>query len=122
MSQFIRPSAHREKTRGNRQLCGVGVGPTKGLSEKSLNRSLSSINIHYNHTLTRALSSTSGRRTGLVIFYQPEVVLNSYLESGMKYTRTCEMVILQEVKNEAETTRNGTKVAKARKIICSGCC
>ena len=50
------------------------MGPTKGLSEKSLNRSLSSIHIHYNHTLTRALSSTSGRRTGLIIFNSPEVV------------------------------------------------
>ena len=39
----------------------VRRGPTdrkeKGLSEESLNISLSSIHIHYNHTLTRALRS-----------------------------------------------------------------
>ena len=79
---------HREKTRGNRQLCGVGVGPTKGLSEKSLNRSLSSIHIHYNHTLTRALSSPPGRRTGLIIFNQPEVVHVRERRDGIRVTES----------------------------------
>ena len=62
---------------GNRQLRGAGVGPTKGLSEKSLNRSLSSIHILYNHTPRRGVGRAPGRRTPLLNSFHTEVVVLS---------------------------------------------
>ena len=66
-----RSRVHRETG----QLHGAGVGPTKGLSEKSLNRSLSSIHILYNHTPRRGVGRAPGRRTPLLNSFHTEVVL-----------------------------------------------
>ena len=50
------------------------MGPTKGLSEKSLSSSSSSIHIHYNHDPVQALYSLPGRCAQLAIFNWTEVV------------------------------------------------
>ena len=70
-----RIGVHREKG----QLHGTGVGPTKGLSEKSLNRSLTSIHILYNHAPSRGVGTHPGRCTRLAMLTMIRVAGGSTL-------------------------------------------
>ena len=75
---------HRE----NGQLCGAGVGPTKSLSEKSLNRSLSSIHILYIHDPSRAVGPLPSPGARVIITFRTEVV-DLYLCCSKSSTRGC---------------------------------
>ena len=77
-----RSRVHRETG----QLHGAGVGPTKGLSEKSLNRSLSSIHILYNHTPRWGVGRAPGRRTPLLNSFHTEVEIPSTTSVQAKIT------------------------------------